>query len=438
MFVTKMSLPRRTFLRGVGATMALPLLDAMVPAFAGRASAATKVTRATFIYIPHGVILDFFTPPTEGADFEFQPIMKPLERFRQQITLISNLTGPPDGGSGHVGAGAGWLTGATAKKTEAEDVRLGTSADQFIAREFGKETVFPSLEFSTEDLSGLVGACDYGFSCTYLNTICWSSPTTPLPMEINPRVAFERLFGDAKTKTRRLAHMKADRTILDSIREDAARLTRGLGATDRARLSDYLDNVREIERRIQGAETQVAASPIQPEAPVGVPESYDEHVGLLFDLMAVAYQADLTRVTSLMLGRELNNRTYPQAGVPDPHHAVSHHQNNPVTIEKHAKINTHHMKLLAGFLEKLEATPDGDSNLLDTSMIVYGSGMANGNVHSHDPLWLLVAGGANGLRGNRHVRAKNGTPLGNALVGAVARAGVEVEQIGVSDGRFDI
>jgi hypothetical protein len=437
MFITKMSLPRRTFLRGMGATLALPLLDAMLPAMS--AGAAGGTTRYGFLYVPHGVILDDFTPKTEGADFEFLPIMKPVEPFRRHLTVVSNLAGPPDGGSGHVGAAASWLSGTSAKKTEAEDVRLGTTVDQVLAKQLGQDTMFPSLELATEDVSGLIGSCDYGFSCTYLNTICWSTPTTPLPMEINPRVVFERMFGDAKSKTRRLANMRADRSILDSIMEDASRLTHGLGATDRTRVGAYFDNIREIERRIQTAEAQAATTiTAEPDKPIGVPDLYDDHVSLLLDLMTVAYQANITRVSTLMLGRELTNRTYPQVGVPEPHHAVSHHGNNPATIAKHAKINTYHMTLLAKFLGKLDNTPDGDGSLLDHSMIVYGSGMANGNLHSHNPLWLVLAGGANGLRGNRHIRAADKTPLGNALVGIAAKAGINVDQIGLSDGRFEI
>ena len=438
MFITKMSLPRRTFLRGMGAALALPWLDAMRPALSVGLAAAGQPTRYGFIYVPHGVILDRFTPLSEGANFQFQPIMKPIEAFRDQLTVVSNLAGPPDNGSGHVGAAASWLSGASAKKTEAEDVRLGTTLDQLIAKQYGQGTIFPSLELATEDLAGLIGSCDYGFSCTYLNTICWSTPTTPLPMEVNPRVVFERMFGDAKSKERRIAHMRADKSILDSIKEDEARLTRGLGAGDRVRVTDYLDTIREIERRIQAAEKAAATTVTQPDTPVGVPDLYDDHVALLIDLMTLAYQADITRVSTLMLGRELTNRTYPQAGVPEPHHAVSHHGNNPATIDKHAKINTYHMTLLARFLQKLKDTPDGDGTLLDHSMITYGSGMANGNVHSHDPIWLLVAGGGHGLPGNRHIKAKDKTPLGNALVGLAARARLDVDRIGVSDGHLEL
>jgi hypothetical protein len=436
-FLTRAALPRRTFLQGVGATLALPLLDAMVPATRA-AGAAAPTTRVGFIYVPHGVILDQFIPASVGTNFEYRPIMKPIEAFRDQTTLVTNLVGPPDGGSGHVGAGAAWLTAATAKKTEAEDVRLGTSVDQHIAAAFGRNSVFPSLELTTEDLSGLIGACDYGFSCTYLNTIAWSTPTTPLPPEVNPRVVFERMFGDAKSKERRLANMRSDRSILDSILEDEGRLKRRLGAADQVRVGDYLDNVREIERRIQTAETQAQASPFQTAAPIGVPDHYDDHVALMFDLMIVAYQAQLTRVASFMLGRELNNRTYPQAGVPEPHHAVSHHQNTPATIVKHAAINTHHFTLFAKFLEKMRQTPDGDGSLLDHSLITYGSGMADGNVHSHDPIWLVNVGGANGHKGNRHIKAGPSTPLGNGLVGIAARVGVEVERIGDSHGVLEI
>jgi hypothetical protein len=439
MFIPKKALPRRTFLKGAGAVLALPVLDAMRPALTAVSAAAAPPARVGFVYVPHGVILDRFTPKTEGRDFDFEPIMKPLEPFRSQLTVVSNLSGPPDGGSGHVGAAASWLSGTSAKKTEAEDVRLGTTLDQLIAQKYGRETRFPSLELSTEDISGLIGSCDYGFSCTYLNTICWSTPTTPLPMEVNPRVVFERMFGDDTSNARRVAHLRADRSILDSITRERPRLAAGLGAGDRSRLNDYLDNIREIERRIQSAEKQAETTvTAQPDAPIGVPEQYDEHASLLLDLMTIAYQADITRVTTLMLGRELSNRTYPQAGVPEPHHAVSHHGNNPATVEKHARINTYHVTLLARFLEKLRATPDGDGTLLDHSMIVYGSGMANGNLHSHNPIWLLAAGGANGLGGNRHLKARDQTPLGNALVGLAGRAGLDADRIGLSDGRLEV
>lgn len=318
-------------------------------------------------------------------------------------------------------------------------MRAGTTVDQVIAKQLGQDTQFPSLELATEDLTSNIGSCDAGFSCTYINTVCWATPTTPLPMEINPRVVFERLFGDAKTKDQRVAHAREDRSILDSIREETARLRRGLGARDAARVSEYLENVREIERRIQTAEKQALSSLDVPDAPTGVPENYDEHAALMFDLMAVAFEADITRVSTFMIARELSSRTYPQAGVPEPHHSVSHHQNNPVFLEKLQKINTHHVTLFSQFLEKLRATPDGDGSLLDHSMIMWGSGMANSNTHAHDPLWAVFAGGANGtLAGNRHIKAKQGTPLGNLLMGIATKAGAEIESMGLSEGTLEI
>ena len=433
MMILKKMLPRRTFLRGIGATLALPLLDAMVPAMGSARAAAAPLTRFGFVYVPHGVILDKFIPAAEGPDFEFKPIMKPVESFRNQLTVLSNIMGPPDGGGGHSGAAAMWLNGETPKKTEAEDVRAGMTVDQIIAKKRGSDTMYPSLELATEDLTGLIGSCDTGFSCTYINTLSWATPTTPLPMEINPRVVFERMFGDGGTRAQRLARSREDQSILDSIKADAGRLSRGRGTGDQKRVADYLENVREIERRIQSAEKQAESSIMLPDAPVGVPDDYDEHVALMFDLMTIAYQTDITRVATFMMARELSNRTYPQVGVADPHHSISHHQNNTAIMDKHATVNTHHMTLFAKFLDTLKNTPDGDGSLLDHSMIVYGSGMANGNIHSHDPLWLMTFGGANGkLKGNRHIKVADKTPLGNALLALAEVADVELDKIGQS------
>ena len=322
----------------------------MVPALGSARAAAAPLTRFGFVYVPHGVILDKFIPAAEGADFEFKPIMKPVEPFRNQLTVLSNIMGPPDGGGGHSGAAAMWLNGETPKKTEAEDVRAGMTVDQIIAKKRGSDTMYPSLELATEDLTGLIGSCDTGFSCTYINTLSWATPTTPLPMEINPRVVFERMFGDGGTRAQRLARSREDQSILDSIKADAGRLSRGLGAGDQKRVADYLENVREIERRIQSAEKQAESSIMLPDAPVGVPDNYDEHVALMFDLMTIAYQTDITRVATFMMARELSNRTYPQVGVADPHHSISHHQNNTAIMDKHATVNTHHMTLFAKFL----------------------------------------------------------------------------------------
>ena len=439
MFITKMSLSRRTFLRGMGVTLSLPLLDAMLPALTAAATDGVVRTRYGFVYVPHGVILDKWTPVTDGANFEFTPILKPLEPFRDQLTLISNLAGPPDGGGGHAGASATWLNAITPKRTEAEDVRAGTTVDQMIAQKIGQDTAFPSLELATEDLTTLIGACDSGFSCTYINTLCWSAPTSPLPMEINPRVVFERMFGDPGSKSQRIARIREDKSILDSIAQDETRLKRGLGARDVARVGEYLENIREIERRIQTAEKQAESSLEIPDSPAGVPQSYEEHVGLMFDLMAVAYQADITRVITFMLARELSPKSYPQIGVPDPHHSISHHQNVAEKIAGHAKINTYHVTLFSRFLEKLRNTPDGDGSLLDHAMFVYGSGMANGNQHTHNPLPMIIVGGAGGsLKGNRHIQTAKDTPLGDGLLAIAGKAGIDVAAIGNSKGRVEL
>ena len=440
MFITKKSLSRRTFLQGMGVTLSLPLLDAMVPAFATRArAAAASPLRFGWFYIPHGVILDRWTPAAEGANFAFTPLLTPLEPFRNQLTVVSNLAGPPDGGGQHAGSSASWLNGVSAKKTEAEDVRAGVTVDQMIARKIGQDTTFPSLELATEDLTTLIGACDSGFSCTYINTLCWSTPTTPLPMEINPRVVFERMFGDPGTPQQRLARIREDKSILDSITGDEARLRSGLGAGDSQRVTQYLDNIREIERRIQTAERQAASSLAIPESPAGVPDSYDEHVGLMTDMMTIAYQADITRVITFMLARELSPRSYPQIGVPDPHHGISHHQNDPKKVDAHAKINAYHVTLFARFLEKMKNTPDGDGSLLDHMLLVYGSGMANGNQHTHNPLPMLVAGGAHGRhRGNKHIMTAKDTPLANFLSGVVAKADIDTPDIPTITGRVEL
>jgi hypothetical protein len=440
MFITKKHFSRRTFLRGTGTALALPLLDAMVPALTAQArSAAAPVTRFGFMYVPHGVILDKWIPAAAGPDFEFTPIMKPLEPFRNQVTVVGNLNLGPDQGGQHSAPSGMWLNNTPHKRTEAEDVRAGTTIDQMIARKIGQQTTFPSLELATEDLTSLVGACDSGFSCTYINTLCWSTPTTPLPMEINPRVVFERMFGDPGSKEQRLARISEDKSILDSIAAEESRLRGELGSRDRLRIAEYLDNVREIERRIQTAEKQAQSSVEIPESPAGVPNSYEEHVGLMFDLMTLAYQTDITRVITFMIARELSFRSYPQVNVPDPHHSISHHQNDVEKMERHARINTYHVTLFSRFLEKMRNTPDGDGSLLDHALLVYGSGMANGNQHTHNPLPTVVVGGANGShRGNRHLLPEKNTPMGNFLLAVVDKAGVEAESVGLSTGRLDL
>jgi Protein of unknown function (DUF1552) len=438
--VTKKHLSRRTLLQGMGVAISLPLLDSMIPALTAQTkTAANVVPRLGCIYVPHGAVMDKWTPIGTGTDFEFGPILSALERHRQNTIVVSNLChhmaeALGDGGADHSRATATWLNGTHAKKTEGEDVRAGTTIDQMAAQKIGQSTRFPSLELATEDMTGLIGACDVGYSCAYMNTISWSTPTTPLPMEINPRVIFERLFGDGGSPEQRMARIQEDRSILDEITRQTPGLEKGLGPRDRTRVSEYLDNVREIERRLQIAEKQSANSLAVPEAPVGVPDSYEEHVKLMFDLMALAYQTDMTRVFTFMMARELSQRSYPQVGVPEPHHATSHHQDDPAKLAKLVKIQNYHVSLLAHFLDKLKSTPDGDGNLLDHSVILYGSSMSNSNIHNHNPLPILIAGGAGGLKGGRHLKFAENTPMANALVSVMKRAGVPQDTVGDSTG----
>jgi hypothetical protein len=435
----KRALPRRTFLRGVGAGLALPFLDAMVPAFANAAQSAASVHRRLgFVYIPHGVIMGQWTPATAGSNFELTPILKPLEPFRDSLVVVSNLT-RAEVNSNHAVSSGCWLTGVPPKRTDGPDFRAGVSIDQVVAKQIGQDTTFPSLELATEDFSGLVGACDPGYSCAYMNTLNWQTPTTPLPMEINPRVVFERLFGGGGTADERLLRMRTDRSLLDFVADDLKQLGTGLGARDRARLDEYVGYVREVERRIQRAETQANARPDTPPAPVGVPEAYAEHVALMFDLLALAYQADLTRVFTFMMAREVSQRTYPEIGVTEPHHSISHHGNRPAAIEGHAKLNTYHVSMLAKFLERLQSTPDGDGSLLDHSVILYGSGMSDGNGHTGSPLPHVVVGkGAGRIKGNRHISAPEGTPMANLLLAISQKFGVEHDRFGVSRGAIDL
>ena len=439
MFVTRRSIPRRTFLRGVGAGVALPLVDAMVPALTQAAqTAASPRLRVGFVYIPHGVIMRQWTPAAAGSGFEFTPILKPLEPFRESLVVVSNLT-RAEAASNHAVSAACWLTGRPPKRTDGPDFRAGVSIDQVIAKQIGQQTTFPSLEVATEDFSGLVGACDPGYSCAYMNTLNWQTETTPLPMEINPRVVFERLFGGGGTADQRLARMRTDRSLLDFVADDLAHLQRELGSGDRKKLDDYLTNVREIERRIQRAEQTARTQADVPPVPVGVPESYVEHVSLLFDLLALALQTDQTRVFTFMMAREVSQRTYPEIGVTEPHHSISHHGNRPAAIEGHAKLNAYHLSMVAKFLEKLRATPDGDGSLLDHSLVLYGSGMSDGNGHTGSPLPHVLIGGASGrMKGNRHIVMPENTPMPNLLLAIAQKSGVEQERFGVSSGVVDI
>jgi len=443
--ITKKYLPRRTFLQGLaGATVALPLLDAMIPALTAqtRTAAAPKL-RLGFVYVPHGAVLDKWTPIGDGTNFQLNQIMAPLEPFKQQLVIVSGLANKAaesqgDGGGDHARSGPSFLSGVHPKRTEGEDVRAGITVDQIAAQQISQDTPLPSLELGTED-TGLVGVCDVGYSCAYMNSIAWRSPSLPLPMEINPRVVFERLFGDGSNAAERAQRKTEDRSILDSVTREAAQLNSGLGQRDRTIVSEYLDNVREIERRIQKAEKQVASQVEVPDSPIGVPESFDEHAKLMFDLQVLAYRAEITRVSTFMLARDLSQRTFPQIGVPEPHHSVSHHGNNPAQIAKLAKINTYHASLMAYFFDKLRATPDGDGNLLDHSMIMYGSSMSNPNEHNHFPLPLLVAGGGAGqLKGGRHLKFPERTPISNLLLAVLDKSGIHMDTLGDSTGKLEI
>jgi hypothetical protein len=439
MFISKMSLPRRTFLRGMGAAIALPLLDAMVPALTPLAKAAAAPrTRFGAIYIPNGAIVDEFFPKSFGTNWEFTPILKPLEPFKDQLVVVKNLTRSHPGSQvgDHAVSVGGYLTGVWPKRTEAEDVFANTTIDQVVAKQIGQDAPLPSLEVATEDFTGYVGACSPGFSCAYLNTIAWSSPTTPLPMEINPRTVFERLFGQAGTAASRATHSRQQKSILDSITAEATDLRRSLGTRDRTRVTEYLDNLHEIERRIQQAEAH-GASNVTVGAPIGVPDSWEEHVGLLYDLVAAAWQADVTRVFTFMLARELSQRTYANLGVTEQHHTVSHHGNDPDKIAKNVKINTYHMQLFAKFLEKLRATEDGDGTLLDHCVVISGGGMGNPNGHLTDPLPVVCVGGGMG-KGYRHVELPTRTPVGDLWLSVAHKFGDHLKQFGDGDAPIEL
>jgi hypothetical protein len=439
-FLTKRAIPRRTMLRGLGATVALPLLEAMVPSATALAqTAAAPRRRFGAVFIPNGAIVEQWTPAASGTGFEFTPILKPLERFKDALVVVSNLTRAHPGvvEGDHAISAAGWLTGVYPKRTEAEDVLAATTIDQILAKRIGQDTPFPSLELATTDFTGYVGACTSGFSCAYTNTISWSTPTTPLPMEINPRVVFERLFGRPGTDAERAMRRRRDRSILDLVSEQAADLRRQLAAPDQARVTDYLDNLREIERRIQRAEQRTSTELPSITLPVGIPDVFEEHLALMYELLTVACQADLTRVFTFMTDRELSQRTYPEIGVAEQHHTVSHHGNDPQNIEKVARINTYHVEQFGRFLARMQETPDGDGSLLDHTMLAYGGGMGNPNQHASDPLPLLIAGGRVGT-GHRHLRLAPRTPVGNLWLTVARHFGDERESFGDSTGTIDL
>jgi hypothetical protein len=435
MIITKMALPRRTFLRGLGTTLALPLLDAMFPAMSAiAANPASRVRRLGYVYIPMGMNAARWTPAGDGRIGELSPSLAALQPHLDHVTVLTNTELKRAYGPGnHATGNAAFLSTVLAKKTEGSDYELATTSDQIAAQSIGRDTAIPSLELGT-DLIAQVGNCDNGLACVYMNSLSWSSPTSPLPTEADPRILFERLFGDGGSPEERRRNQRTNGSILDAVTSEMASLQGKLGTGDRKKVDQYLDTVREVERRIQKAEQQAMRELPDPERPVRAPGSWEEHVKLMFDLQVLAFQADITRVSTFQMAREVSTRTYPQIGVPEPHHPISHHANDPVKMEKLAKINAYHVSLFAYYLEKLKTTPDGDGSLLDHSILMLGSGLGNPDVHDHLNLPIVVAGGAGNLKGGRHVRYPEPTPLGNVHLTMLQLVGVPVERFGDSSG----
>jgi hypothetical protein len=439
MIITRKALARRTFLRGIGASFALPLLDAMVPSMTALAKTpADPVRRLGFVYMPMGCDIARWTPPGEGPLGELSPALQSLKTVTDQLTVITNLELKNAYPGTHATSNAAFLSAAKAKWTESTDYHLGTTVDQIAAQQIGQQTALPSLELAM-DLLQTVGQCDNGYACVYQNNLSWSSPTTPLPAEAHPRVVFERLFGEGGSTADRRAALKRRASLLDSVREEIARLQKTLGPEDRARVGQYMDSVREVERRIQKAEADSADNQLPDlDRPVGVPVSYAEHARLMFDLQVLALQGDVTRVITFQLARETSTRTYNEAGVSDPHHPLTHHGNNPEKIARMAKINAFHVSLFAYFLEKLKSTPEGDGSLLDHSLYLYGSGMGNPNVHDHVNLPILVAGGGAGrLKGSRHIKYAEPAPLANLHLTLLEKVGVRLDAFADSQGKVE-
>jgi Protein of unknown function (DUF1552) len=439
MIITKKALPRRTFLRGMGASLALPLLDAMVPSMTALAKTpAEPVRRLGFVYMPMGCDVARWTPPGEGRLVELSPTLQSLSPIVDQLTVITNLELKNAYPGTHATSNAAFLSAATAKWTESTDYHLGTTVDQIAAKQIGQQTLLPSLELAM-DLLTMVGQCDNGYACVYQNNLSWSSPTTPLPAEAHPRIVFERLFGEGGTTADRRAALRRRGSLLDWVRDDMSRLQQKLGPDDRTKVGQYLDTVREVERRIQKAEAEDAGDHLPDlDRPVGVPAAYADHARLMFDLQVLALQGDVTRVITFQLARETSTRTYNEIGVPDPHHPLTHHGNNPEKIARMAKINAFHVSLFAYFLEKLKSTPEGDGCLLDHTLYLYGSGMGNPNVHDHVNLPILVAGGGAGkLKGARHIKYAEPTPLANLHLTLLEKVGVRLDAFADSKGKVD-
>ena len=436
--ITKKFMPRRTFLRGMGATMALPLLESMVPAATPLAqTAAHPVRRLGFVFMPMGCDNSRWTPHGDTLD-TLSPILGSLAPVRDKVSIISNLELQNAYPGSHATSNSAFLSAAKAKLTESTDYYLGTTVDQIAAQRIGQGTQLPSLELAMDHLQ-VVGQCDNGYSCAYQNNLSWSSPTTPLPAEAHPRIVFESLFGDGGSLAERRSALKKRASLLDSFTEDLGRLKRDLGPGDRARLSQYLETVREVERRIQKAEADTRDNRLPDlDRPVGVPAAYADHARLMFDLQVLALQGDVTRVITFQLARETSNRTYPEIGVTDPHHPLSHHGNDPVKIERMSKINAFHVSLFAEFLQKLKATREGNGTLLDHSLYLYGSGIGDPNIHDHTNLPIIVAGGAaGGMKGGRHLRYAKPTPLANLHLTLLHKVGVQVDSFADSNGTVD-
>ncbi len=439
MIITKKALARRTLLRGIGTTVALPLLDAMVPAMTALAATpASPVRRLGYIFVPMGSDISRWTPPGETSLTELSPILQPIQPTKDYVTAITNLEVKNAYPGTHATSNSGFLSCAKAKLTESTDYHLGATVDQIAAKEIGQETPLPSLELGM-DLLDVVGQCDDGYACVYQNNLSWSSPTTPLPYEAHPRNVFERLFGEGGSAAERSKTLRKKASLLDQVRSDISDLQRELGAGDRTKVTQYLDSVREAERRIQIAEAGAAENPAPDfDRPVGVPPAYADHVRLMFDLQVLALQADITRVITFQLAREASTRSYPEIGVSEPHHPLTHHGNDAEKIAKMAKINEFHVSLFADLLERLKTTPDGDGSLLDHSIYLYGSGMGDPNAHDHSNLPILVAGGAaGGLKGGRHIRYAEPTPLANLHLTLLEKAGVRMDSFADSRGKVE-
>ena len=434
MIITKKAIPRRAMLRGFGAALALPMLDAMIPAMAN--TAPKPIKRLGIVYVPNGMRMDHWTPSTVGDGFEFPSILKPMEPFREQLQIISGLHGV-DGEGPHARASTRFLTGVASTRDNGSNLRAGISMDQIAGRFLGNETQLSTLELAI-DGRDFAGSCDEGFSCAYTNTITWANETTPLPMENNPRAIFERLFGDTGStdpKVRR-ARLSKDASLLDSVTQRAQDLSRQLGASDQTKLGQYLEAVRDVERRIQMAEAQSDRELPVVDQPAGIPDTFAEHARLMFDMMALAWETDMTRVATFMMGREITGRTYAEIGVPDAHHPISHHQRDPVKLEKLLKINQYHMTFFAEFLDRLRTSEDANGSLLDSSMIVYGAGMADSNSHYSRELPIMLAG--NVAHGGYHLQYPEATPLSNMRLSLLDKLGAPIESLGGSAGRLSI